>query len=236
MVDDQSLWYQLGYALQTARNAAGRPPRRRLPGAAEIRRRLAATGPEEDRRPRSPGGPPDAGAPPGDALDALLLAAGGTLATRLLNLWPERSKPGVVGLLRGAGSGAGAALLGLLARRFLAGGGSPPRLDDDTAEALLSGAGRGILYAGIVAPRVPGPSLLRGVLYGALEYGVSPWGGLSRILGSHSPHHRVPVLGPLLEPEAEGGDASWREHLLFGVALAVLYGAATPPREARGEE
>jgi hypothetical protein len=77
------------------------------------------------------------------------------------------------------------------------------------------------MYAAIVEPRVPGPSLLQGSAYGALEYALTPWGGLEELAGPAAPHRRIPALGVLLR--GRGEDEELLQHLVFGVALAILY-------------
>jgi hypothetical protein len=65
------------------------------------------------------------------------------------------------------------------------------------------------------------------MLYGSVEYAVSPWGGLTQVLGDSAPHRRLPLLSGLFDaPQA--GDESYLDHLLFGVALALFYGAGAP--------
>jgi hypothetical protein len=86
---------------------------------------------------------------------------------------------------------------------------------------LLSGAGRGLLYAAIVEPRVPGHPILRGTTYSALEYALTPWGGLEGLTGTAAPHRKIPVLSVLLQNRGE--EEQFLEHLAFGIALALLY-------------
>ncbi|NIP59368.1 MAG: hypothetical protein GWM92_13610 [Gemmatimonadetes bacterium] len=132
-------------------------------------------------------------------------------------------------------SGVGAALLVELLRPLTEDEDSAAALDGELAEALLSGAGRGLLYGGVVEPRIPGPPLVRGAVYGVTEYMLSPWGGLPRVLGPVSPHRRIPLVSDLVEPDQEGF-RTFVDHLLFGVTLALLYGALPPRRGTRNEE
>jgi hypothetical protein len=92
----------------------------------------------------------------------------------------------------------------------------------------MAGAARGLLYAAVLEPRLPGTATLRGLLYGSLEFAVSPWGGLTSLLGERAPHRRIPMLRGLFDDYALGDD-SYLDHLAFGVALALLYGS--PPYE-----
>ena len=82
---------------------------------------------------------------------------------------------------------------------------------------------RGLLYGALVEPRLPGPALVRGTLYGTLEYLVSPWGGLTALAGPGAPHRRIPLLASLFD-DYQRSDDSFADHLVFGVALALLYG------------
>lgn len=223
-----TLWFRLGYALEKTRHG---DPAERLRGLA--RRRLDA---ERARRADRKDEAPSAESPGTDvarsngrgggmdeALEALIAAGAGTLVGRILGLWKPRREAGMGGLIRGAAAGAAAALLRKLVHPLLHGEVRAPELDDALAETLMAGAARGLLYASIVEPRLPGPSLARGALFGAVEYAVSPWGGLTGILGNHAPHHRVPVLAGLFE-EYEGEDDTLVDHLAFAVALSLLYG------------
>ncbi|MGD2068721.1 MAG: hypothetical protein PVI57_08625 [Gemmatimonadota bacterium] len=210
-----SLWYRLGFALERARASSSpshlRSLAERLPHRAkddEGGRRRPARGESED------------GKRPGDAKQALLTASTGAIAAKVLDFWPAR-RPGVGSLLRAGLSGAGAALVHQLVRPLL--DGEPPGLDDELAEALAAGAARGLVYAAIVEPRLAGRPLARGLLYGALEYAVSPWGGLPRLLGRAAPHSRVPLLPALFEGYDPAED-TLTDHVAFAVALAVLYG------------
>jgi len=133
-----------------------------------------------------------------------------------------------VGLLRAGAAGAGAALLREMVDPLLHGEKRLAPLGPESAEAALAGAARGLLYGSVLEPRLPGPRALRGVLYGTLEYAVSPWGGLTSLLGERAPHRRIPLLQGLFEDYALGDD-TYFDHLAFGVALALLYGS--PPEE-----
>jgi hypothetical protein len=79
----------------------------------------------------------------------------------------------------------------------------------------------------VIEPRVPGPSALKGALFGSAEYAADAAGGLARILGAHAPQRRLPFVGRMLE-EIDSHDRVYLEHLAFGVALALLYGSSAP--------
>lgn len=236
-----SVWYRIGYAFENARHgiAGAAGASRRLPSPQELRERLEARGGSSrhessprgsgggaSRRDRSPGGGrTDEGSAAEAALEVLLAGAAGSLLARLFNLWPGRGKAGPLAWARGAAAGAGATLVAELVRPVLGGPGRlPVVLDDELADAVLAGAGRGLVYAAVLEPRLPGPTPLRGAAYGALEYAVSPWGGVGELLGPANPGRKIPVLGPLLEEGGAEGEASLAEHVAFGVALALIYG------------
>jgi len=209
MPSDQSLWYRLGYALERTRQA----PAAGAGKLASLRERAARKG---DRRPDAPS----------PALPDDLLAAGAAaLAAKALDAWRPRSKTGAVRLLRAGAAGAGAALLVELVRPLVDGRSGLPAPDRALVDRMLTGAAQGLLYAGVVEPRIPGPALLKGALYGSTEYAAHPAGGLTRLLGSHAPLKRVPVLGRLLE-DMDPRDRAYLEHVTFGIALALLYGSS----------
>ena len=112
-----------------------------------------------------------------------------------------------------------------LVRPLLRGRVELPSLDQDTVDRILAGAAQGLLYAGVVEPRIPGPPLLKGTLYGSTEYVADPAGGLTRLLGGESPLRRIPVLGHLLE-NLDPHDRVYLEHVTFGIVLALLYGSS----------
>ena len=49
-----------------------------------------------------------------------------------------------------------------------------------------------------------------------------PMGGLSRILSMHTPQGKLPVIGGVLDG-MEAHERAYFEHLVFGIALALLY-------------
>ena len=153
----------------------------------------------------------------------IALAVGaGTLATRILPLWPPRHRAGVLGLMRASASGAAASVCLRLLQPYLIGKGSTGGINQELPDLLLSGVGRGLIYGAVVEPRVPGPSLLQGAAYASLEYLVAPWGGLEAVLGKESPQGRLPVLTYLFRAD-NPGEMHFLDHLVFGVTLALLY-------------
>jgi len=131
-------------------------------------------------------------------MDALLTVGAGSVLTRTLSFLPSKGGPSLFRLFRGGIAGSVAAFLAELAR-----------------------PGRGLLYAALVEPRVPGPPILQGAMYGGLEYALMPWGGLGELAGSRAPQGKIPALAVLLKDR--GADEKLIEHIAFGVALALLY-------------
>jgi hypothetical protein len=222
MSESPSIWFRIGYALERARQE---PLIGRLEGLAERRNGREIEPKDRARQVARQSAEGAAPAPREDALDALLTAGAGAIAGKLVGLVPARRTPGVVGLLRAGAAGAGAALLRELLDPLLRGEKRLAPLGPEAAEAAFAGAARGLLYGAVLEPRLPGPTALRGVLYGSLEFVVSPWGGLTSLLGDRAPHRRIPMLRGLFEDYALGDD-SYVDHLAFGVALALLYGSA----------
>lgn len=208
MASDKSLWYRLGFALERARHA---PPgeKRTLAGLAE-RRTPTARGRRSE--------------PPAEtsSVDDLLATGAVALALKALDAWRPRRKASLVGLVRAGAAGAAAALLVELVRPLLSGRAETPTFGPETADRVVEGAGQGLLYGALVEPRLPGPALLKGTLYGSAEYAVLPAGGLVRLLESHGPLHRLPFVATLLRG-AGARDRPYLEHVAFGISLALLY-------------
>lgn len=197
MQKKENLWYQVGYALETVRN--------RLPVSKDPSGNKPT--PAEDASHK--------------ILDALLTVGAGSVIARVLSLWPSRPGPGIVRLLRAGAAGAAANLLGELVRPALTGKKPDSAVEEKLTDILFTGAGRGLLYASLVEPRIPGPPLLQGAAYGSLEYALTPWGGLGELAGSNAPQGKIPALAILLEDR--GADEQLIEHVAFGIALALLY-------------
>lgn len=224
MSSHQSIWYRLGFALERARlasttAAAEGTAGAGAEGAAGQPRRLASLK-ERSRRP-TPGRRPVA--------DDLFAAAGAALAAKALDAWRPRRGVGPVRLLKAGLAGAGTALVVDLVRPVLRG-----RTDEIpvpgglSVERLLAGAAQGVLYAGVVEPRVPGPPLLKGTLYGSAEYVADPAGGLTRLLGARGRLRRIPLLSTLthLLEDIQPHDRIYLEHVTFGIVVALLYGSS----------
>jgi hypothetical protein len=164
-----------------------------------------------------------------------LLASGLAAAVgRLLGSWGARRAPGLGDLLRAAAAGAAAMMAHDVLRPYLGDARRPAAPPRDLVEGLLEGAGKGLVYGTVVEPRVPGPGLLKGVVYGSAEYAADASGGLSRLLRSLSPQGRVPGLARLLE-DLDPHDRTLAEHLVFAVTLALLYGRGSVSNGMRAE-
>lgn len=205
----KTIWYQLGYALESARHGAR--------SARKVRSADKTPQPEEDQPARR--------RPVSSTVDQLVTTGAGLLADRLFSIVAGR-QPGGLRLAHAALAGAGASLALSLFRNGKNGtAGAGQGAPDPTAE-LLSGAARGILYGAVLEPRLPGSALLRGATFGVMEYVTSPFGGLDGILGAGSPHRTMPILAALLGT----GDAmagSVLDHVAFGVTLGLLYGVGS---------
>ena len=98
-------------------------------------------------------------------------------------------------------------------------------LDRETRDRVLAGIRRGLLYSTILEPKVPGPTALKGALYGTIEYAANPVGGLPQLLSTHKSPYPFSALENLLEG-LDSHDHSYMEHIVFGVLLALLYGSS----------
>ncbi len=219
MASEHSFWFRVGYALERAKQPA--------PASGKKLSTLEARAKPKRPAPRS--------GKDGGAGDDLVTAAIVALAGRLLAAWRPGRRPGPIRLLHAALAGGGAALLLDLVRPLLVGRPESPTLGGDTAGRVLAGVGQGLVYGSVVEPRVPGPALLKGALFGSAEYAADPAGGLGHLLGAHTPQGRLPVVGHLLEG-IDVHDRAYLEHLVFGVALAVLYGSSRSSNGMRPDD
>ena len=203
----KNVWYQLGYALETARQ--------RVPGAGKV--------------PKEPGGAERRESP--SAVDQLLAAGGGAVTHRLISTLAGR-RPGTLRVARAALAGAGAAFVLSLLRVSPNGSSGDDDAKPDPALDLLIGAGRGILYSSVLEPRLPGSPVLRGATFGVMEYVASPLGGLDAILGAASPHRTMPILAVLFAADKAPFE-SLTHHVAFGAAMGLLYGEGRARRGRR---
>jgi hypothetical protein len=96
---------------------------------------------------------------------------------------------------------------------------------ENLPDRLLSGAARGLVFGAVAEPRLPGPPILRGLTWGGAEFLLSPLGGLPRFLLRHTPYGRLPLVQSAVKPE-DHGEGDLLEHLVFGIALALLAGSS----------
>lgn len=161
----------------------------------------------------------EAGSPEEDhweaAGNALFVATGGWLLSRLL-------RPRPVSWPRVVLAGAAATVLSDGIRRALGEPTAPGRqLVPDDPEELMARLGAGVAlaagYAAILYPRLPGPPLVRGLLFGALEVVAAPTGGVVR-LAQATPGLRFP-----LQDLALVEDAGPLARMAFGLGLGLFY-------------
>lgn len=221
MASQQSIWFRIGYALERARRP---PPTAKRPLAGFAERMASAPGRSEDRSSQALW----------PSADQLIDSGVGVVVTRALKAWRPRRNVGLVRLLRAGAAGVGASLLVDLIRPLLSGRTELPTLDRYTADRILAGAGQGLVYGGLIEPRIPGPALVKGALYGSAEYATDQVGGLSHVLGAHAPQGRIPGVSHLLE-HLDPHDRAFLEHLIFGIALALLYGSSPSSNGIRVE-
>lgn len=226
---EDSFWYDLGRGVGTVISVlpgSPKPPsdgHSRRPDPRRRSRSLARKSSESRERAAEPG---------------LEILAGGitALVISALRGWTGGGRSSPSRLLRGAIAGAGAAGA-IFAFRLLSGGdGSGKRggegdLVGDVADELLAGAGRGLIYATLLEPLLPGPAFLRGAAAGALDYAATPLGGIFSSLQSLSPIRRVPVISILLET-GDAEDDSFLSFIAHGVLLGLLYGEPEADEES----
>lgn len=222
MPHKKSLWYKVGFALEKARQA----PASGGKALASLKDRTRPAEEKSSRKIQNPESWPTA--------DELVASGAAALAGRVLDGWRPRSRGGAARLIRAGIAGATAAFVVEVVRPFLEGRIEAPTLDRELVDRLLVGAGQGLVYGGVVEPRIPGPAIVKGALYGSAEYAVDPMGGLSHLLGGHAPQGRLPVVASLLE-DLDGHDRAYVEHVAFGIALAILYGSSPSSNGIRVE-
>jgi hypothetical protein len=213
--DDSSPWYVLGRALGSAGSL------------------LSAFDSNPDTGEEDPGAVAQSGGGgspvpslPSPLTGSLVGAAGGILFTAL-ERWLGHRRPPFRRLIRGAAAGAGAAGIVVALRALM------DRDDEvDLLDEILAGAGKGVIYASLMEPFMPGPPVLRGALAGTVDYLVSPAGGAFSRLQALSPARKIPLVSVLLEA-GDAEDDPYLAFLLYGAALGILYGE---PDEEEPEE
>lgn len=211
MASEENFWFRVGYELERAKLPSA-PVEGGLLGG------LAARAARERARPSVHAGE-------GLVTEQLLTAGITALAARLLDAWQPKRKAGFKRLLWAGAAGAAAALLLEVMRPILRRQPELPILDRDTGDRVLAGLGQGLIYGAVVEPRVPGPPLLKGALFGSAEYAAHAAGGLAHLLRAHAPLGRIPFVGKILE-DIDPRDRVYVEHLAFGIVLALLYGSS----------
>ncbi|MFP3948720.1 MAG: hypothetical protein ACOC8K_08035 [Gemmatimonadota bacterium] len=229
--DDQDIWYRLGYALERLRDAP-----RSLPALETLKSGGGAS--KKARGSGNPDGSPS-DAPRNDDsgnLPARLIDQGArALGARLLSVLPSRGRARLLDLLASAAAGTAATVIAEVLASLTPSERDLPLNTDELAVALSGGAGRGLAYAGVIEPRIPGPAFVAGIVYGTAEYVTASWGGIPALLGSASPHRKVPLLSEIVEVDEREADPFF-QHLVFGLALALLYDALRPKRGTTEEE
>ncbi|NIP81496.1 MAG: hypothetical protein GWM90_20675 [Gemmatimonadetes bacterium] len=151
------------------------------------------------------------------AVDAAIGAASAWLLARLL-------RPRPISWPRAVLAGLAATLVADLVGRGLEDQDDPehPPYAEDPDELMArfaAGVALAAGYAAILYPRLPGPPLVRGLAFGALEIAAAPHGGLVRMAGG-ARGVRFPLQALALPVDEDAGPLS---HLGFGLALGLLY-------------
>ena len=210
MPPKQNYWFHLGYALERLRSMS--------PGATEevriLKDRPGPAGQNTSEDARTNWLP----------LKELATPEAVAILSKLLRTWKPRHKTALGSLVRAGAAGAVSALiLDLISPA--AHGSESPKLDRETGDRLLAGIRQGLLYGAVLEPKVPGPTVLKGALYGTIEYAVNPMGGLSQLLAAHGSEHPHSTLENFLE-DFDSHNRNYTEHVIFGVILALLYGSS----------
>ena len=222
MSDSETRWYDLGYALEKARQT---PSRTRLDSLVDrlMSFRGGATASNGDGGENDGAGTPAESRDGGAVFDALVGGSAAAVASQLLRIVPKHAHPSVMRVARGAAAGAAATFARELAGPLLRGRLAAPELSDGLPERLASGAARGALFAAVIDPRLPGPVALRAALYATVEYLLAPNGGLGRMVGSVAPWRIIPGADAVVK-KLESGEETIIDHLVFGLALALMLG------------
>ena len=136
---------------------------------------------------------------------------------------PVRSRSLAKGAVAGAGAAGALLILRLVSTRRRERASDDGDDSGDLAGELLAGAGRGLIYAALLDPYLPGSAPLRGALVGTAHYLAVPLGGLFVRMQEFSPIRRVPLVSALLDVGTTP-DAPFQDFLLEGVLLGLMYG------------
>ena len=175
----------------------------------------------DTRRPEDPSRPQNAGS--GLVAGALAALAAGLVRGASARRAPLRRRILARGALAGAGAAGALLILRHLSARRTERGSDDGDASGNLAGELLAGAGRGIIYAALLDPYLPGSPPLRGALVGTAHYLAAPLGGLFVRMQEYSPIRRVPLVSALLDV-GTAPDAPFQDFLLEGVLLALMYG------------
>ena len=151
------------------------------------------------------------------AANVMLAAVAGWILSRVF-------RPRPVSWPRVVLAGAAATIVADLVGRFGEDAPEPGREPfAEDPEELLGRLGAGIAmaagYASLLYPRLPGPPLLRGLAFGALEVAAAPRGGLVGV-ASEAPGIRFPLQALALPVDEDAGPMS---HMAYGLGLGLLY-------------
>jgi len=205
--NDRSPWFVLGKALGSAGSLLSALDSNPFDRA-------------EDPEPGAGGGGAGASIVPRTSRMRPMAGVAGAAVLTALDRWLGRRRPPLRRLVRGAVAGAGAAGILVSLRAVL-----DHDEDTDLIDEVLAGAGKGVIYASLVDPFLPGPPVARGALAGTLDYLISPTGGIYSHLQSLSPARKLPMVSVLLEA-GDAEDDPYLSFLCYGVALGLLYGEA----------
>lgn len=221
MASEQSFWFRIGYALERAINPT-----------TTSGERFSNLGDQSQKKATSDASQPSGKWPlPDQVTPTALLAA----ASEVMEMWRPQRRASLTRLVRAGVSGAVAAFLLDLLKPVLNGNPAQPWLDKAAGNRILAGVSQGLLYGTIIEPHLPGPPLLKGALFGCAEYAAIPAGGLSQLLGGHTPKGQIPVWGRFFET-AGRHDRAYVEHMVFSIALALIYESSPSSNGILSEE
>lgn len=106
---------------------------------------------------------------------------------------------------------------------YVAGGeeGDEPGAEPDLVARYISGIATAVAYASVVYPRLPGPPMTRGLVFGLLEASTAPSGGVMAALRGIAPGLSFP-LGSLALPGGGTGTGPVA-NMAYGLGLGLVY-------------
>lgn len=186
----EKLLFGVGYLLEELDGVASGK------GSAALAKGLEALDPDRDR----------------ELPAALGLAAAGWLAARVF-------RPRRVRWHRAVAAGVAATVLEELARRP-SGPDAPAHDSHGPVNRFAAGIGAAAAYASVFYPRLPGPPLARGLLFGALRAALAPEGGPVAVAQRLIPELDLPLEHLATPVRPASGLAP---NLAFGLGLGLLY-------------